>query len=344
MNHIAIDLGSRKSQICVRDEAAKIVHEGPIATREIASWLQKQEPGRLIVETCTESYAIARAAKRSGHEVKVVAASLAKQLGVGERRLKNDQRDARKLSEVSARIELPSVHIASVEAQQIQLVCGLREALVEARTKLVNSAKAYARGQLVELAKGDAETTPRRMREAFLELPTAVERVLVAIETLNVQIKAADKETRAMAKSNKDCVRLQTAPGVGPITSLRFVSRIDDVKRFCKAHDLESYLGLTPSDSSTGLTPGRHGSITKAGDRRLRWTLVQAALSAKRCYPTDPMVSWAQKVAHRRGKHIGTVALARKMAGVLYAMLRDQSDYDAQKMTKQHWDALGQSA
>lgn len=341
MHHIAIDLGSVKSQVCVRDGSAKIVQEKAIATAELGNWFKEQSAGRVIMETCTESYAVARLAKACGHDVRVVAATLVKQLGVGERRLKNDQRDARKLSEASVRMELTGVHVASPEAQQMQLVCGLRESLVQARTKLINSAKAYVRGTLTVLAKGDAETTPRRVRAAMgTQLPNSVERVLVSIEALNEQIKQADKEARQLAKKNPLCARLQTAPGIGPITALRFVARVDGVERFPNAHYLESYLGLIPSDSSTGKTQNRFGSITKAGDKKLRWTLVQAALSAKRHYPQDPAVSWAINVGKRRGKHVATVALARKLAGIMYAMLRDGSDYDPKKMTEPRWKQL----
>src|ERR1700690_1868431 len=209
MNHIAIDLGSVKSQICVRDASAKILQEQPIATSALLQWLREQAPGRVILETCTEAYAVARAAKAIGHEVKVVPATLVKQLGmVSGRRLKSDRNDARLASEVSTRIELPSVHVPSLEAQEILLVCNLRSSMVEARTKLVNSAKAYVRGQLVELEKGEAETVPKRIREAFADkLSDAVERVLVSIDALNEQIKAADKEAKALAKKNPLCVR-----------------------------------------------------------------------------------------------------------------------------------------
>src|SRR6185295_7824326 len=116
MRHIAIDLGSRKSQTCVRDSTGQIVEEGALATSRLKEWLKEGELGRVIVETCAESFGIAMEAKRIGHEVKIVPATLVRQLGVGERRLKSDKKDARKLSEVSTRIDLPSVHLPSEES------------------------------------------------------------------------------------------------------------------------------------------------------------------------------------------------------------------------------------
>lgn len=176
MHHIAIDLGSRKSQVCVRDKMSTIIEEMSLDTRALSEWLGMQQKARVIVETCAESFTIAMAAKAHGHEVRVVPATLVKQLGVGERRLKNDKKDARKISEVSTRIDLPSVHIPSAQAQQVREVCNMREALVESRTKLINSVRAYARTHICHVASGEAASTPKRMRAAFgSTLPASVE-------------------------------------------------------------------------------------------------------------------------------------------------------------------------
>lgn len=345
MHHIAIDLGSRKSQVCVRDSAGAVVEESAMPTSDLKGWLQKRELARVIVETCAESFGIAMEAKRIGHEVRIVPATLVRQLGVGERRLKNDKRDARKLSEVSARIDLPSVHLPSEQSQKIRELCTMREALVEARTKLVNTVRSFARMKVRQIKSGAAETIATRMRSAFRdELPAAVERVLVAIEALNDQLAEADREVQKMAKANDDCVRLMTAPGVGPVTALRFVAVVDEVGRFASAHRLESYLGLVPSESSTGTQQQRFGHITKAGAKKVRWALVQAVWSAKAHYKTDPLVRWGERVALRRGKKIATVAMARKLAGVLFAMMRDRKPYDPAQLTRQRWQQLAAEA
>ena len=344
MRHIAIDLGSRKSQMCVRDSTGVIVEERPIATSQLKECLKQSELGRVIVETCAESFGIAMEARKIGHDVKIVPATLVRQLGVGERRLKNDKKDARKLSEVSVRIDLPSVHLPSEESQRIREMCSMREALVEARTKLVNTARSFARMKVCELRSGAAESMPVRMREAFGEgLPVAVERVLIAIEALNEQISAADGEIRRLAKAKADCVRLMTAPGVGPVTALRFAAVVDEVGRFASAHQLESYLGLVPSERSTGESQQRYGRITKAGSKKVRWALVQAIWSAKARYKTDPLICWGERVAHRRGNKVAVVAMARKLAGILFAMLRDGQDYDPSKLTGHRWQALMQT-
>ncbi len=118
MNHVAIDLGGRKSQVCVRDERGEIVEERV-----------EQEPSVVILETCSEAFHVADLARAAGHEPIVVAATLVRSLGVGARRVKTDRRDAQILSEVSSRVDLSSVHIPSPEARREKTVCSMREGI-----------------------------------------------------------------------------------------------------------------------------------------------------------------------------------------------------------------------
>jgi transposase len=207
----------------------------------------------------------------------------------------------------------------------------MRDVLVQSRTMMVNSVRAWSRTQLQAVRRGTLKTLPLRMREQAAscgeKLPDFVERLLVSIEQLTEQIKAATKELSALAGENEVCRRLMTVPGVGAITALRFVAAIDEIGRFSHAHLLESYLGLTPGEDSSS-ERRRITSITKAGPSQVRWTLVQASWAALRCAPNDPMCRWAKQVMLRRGKRIAIVALARKLAGILYAIWRDGSAYD----------------
>ena len=154
--------------------------------------------------------------------------------------------------------------------------------------------------------------------------------VLVVIETLNAQIKEADRELLALAQRDALCTRLMTVPGVGPVIALRFVAVVDQPDRFTSAHHLMSYLGLTPGEHSSSLRSKRLG-ITKAGASELRHALVQGCWSMLRSKPNEPMVQWASTLATRRNKQIAVVALARKLVGILWAMWCDGSDYDGSK-------------
>src|SRR5215831_19625115 len=105
-----------------------------------------------MIETCSEAFAIADRVMQLGHEVRVVPAALVRALGVGARGLKTDQRDARALSEASCRVDLPSVHVPSSRSRQRKSMCGLRTALVGARTKLINSVRGYLRTSCQRIA------------------------------------------------------------------------------------------------------------------------------------------------------------------------------------------------
>jgi transposase len=334
VNHVAIDLGSKQSQVCVRDADGTVLYEKKHRTETLETLMHRLEPCRVIVETSSGAFRVANAARAAGHEVRVVPATLAKQLGIGDRGIKTDQRDARALSEASRRIDLPSVHIPSTEAQDLRAMVRGRELLVETRTKMVNHVRGWLRTQLLKLPRGTTATFPGRVRAAQaqrnLPVPTYIEQALVSIETLNAQVLASDREMRKRSRASELCRRLMTVPGVGPVTALAFVAAIDDVSRFPHAHRLQSYLGLTPGEDSSSERQ-RRTSITKAGSTSVRRTLIQAAWSAYLRRPNEPMVQWATQIAERRNKFIAVVALARKMSTILYAMWRDQTTYRSER-------------
>jgi transposase len=330
VEHVAIDLGGKESQVCIRDGTGGIVLEDRVATAGLRRILDRPM-ARVVLETCAEAFGVADLALEYGHDVRVVPASLVKSLGVGARRTKTDRRDARVLSEVSCRVELPSVHVPSHWSREAKSLCGMRDALVSCRTKIINSVRGYLRRTLKRMpVKGSRTTLPKRVRTRFMELgtpvPAHVERQLKTIEQLNENVKQATEDVASWAEANPTCVRLMTAPGVGALTALRFVAAIDRIERFPDAHHLEAYLGLTPGEDSSSERK-RITSITKAGPTAVRWTLVQAAWTALRVRPEDPMCSWALQVSRRRGPRVAVVALARKLAGVLYAMWRDGTEY-----------------
>jgi transposase len=278
------------------------------------------------------AFRIADAAVAAGHEVRVVPATLVKTLGVGARGVKNDQRDARVLSEVSSRIDLPSVHIPSLLARELKSVSGSREVLIGTRTALINNVRGWMRTKLWRVRSGATSSFPERVRGHAQRLeqpiPPHIERQLTVLDQLDVQIREADRQIDSVAREHPVCRRLMTVPGVGPVTAVRFLAAIDQCERFAGAHALQSYLGLTPGERSSS-TRERPTGITKAGPSAVRWALVQAAWSAWRRRPEEPMVRWARRVAERRGTQIAIVALARKLAGILFALWRDGTSYQA---------------
>jgi transposase len=184
MEHIGIDLGSKDSQVCVRSADGEIVGEWRWRTDRLLAFLQDRPAARVILETCTEAFRIAALAQRAGHDVRVVAATLVRSLGVGHRGLKNDVRDARVLSEASCRMDLPSVHIPTAISQEVKAICVSREALIKTRTQLIGRVRGYVRARLGRVLRATPESLPKRVRQALLEdpegLPAHLERVLIA--------------------------------------------------------------------------------------------------------------------------------------------------------------------
>jgi transposase len=337
MQHVAIDLGGKESQICIRTSDGQILEERKVPTARLDSLFQQLPHSRVIVETCAEAFKVADLAVAREHEVRVVPATLVRSLGVGARGIKTDRRDAQILSEVSCRIDLPSVHVPTDLARQRRIMCTAREQLVANRTALINCVRGRSRTVLLKLASCDPSVFPRRVRDASLKTPDGtpafIERLLICIETLNEQILLADEELEQLAQEDQICQRLMSVPGVGPVTSMRFVSAIDDVRRFDSAHAVQAFLGLTPGENSSSDRRQRT-SITKAGPPSVRRALVQASWNLRRLRPHDPISQWAMQIELRRGKLVATTAVARKLAGILFAMWRDGTCYQAHHQKK----------
>lgn len=338
MEHIAIDLGSRESQVCVRDAAGKIVEERRVPTARVSKYLGRRPRGRVILETCAEAFCIADSAAAAGHEIRVVPATLVKSLGVGARGIKTDQRDARTLSEVSTRVDLPSVHVPSLQSRDRKALCNSRQTLLVSRTMMTNYVRGHLRRHAITLGPRNPARFVERARDALhghpLGMPSHIEWILCSVEALNTQIEAADTELAQLAEGDELCKRLMTVPGVGAVVAVRFAAVVDQHERFQSSHDLMSYLGLTPGENSSSQRKRRTG-ITKAGAADLRGALVQGAWSAMRCKTRDPMACWALRIAERRNKQIAAVALARKIAGILYALWKHGTTYQPNRAALQ---------
>jgi transposase len=206
----------------------------------------------------------------------------------------------------------------------------VRAALVSSRTKYISLARALARQEGCRIGSGSAGTFVTRVQAQELpeHMRVRLAPLLTAIAGLTEQLATIDKELAQVVRADAVARRFCTAPGIGPVTALTFEAVVDDVARFGSAKEVRAYVGLVPREMSSGEQRLR-GRITKAGHARLRTLLVEAAWSILR-YDHDATRSlrdWALRIAARRGKRIAAVALARKLAGILYAMWRDGSEF-----------------
>jgi transposase len=333
MNHVAVDLGAKQSQVCIRLPTGEQHSETRLPTAALREFFATVPPSRVVLEACSEAFAVANWAKAKGHEVTVVPSTMSKLLGVGARGVKTDRRDAQNLSLASCQMSvLPSVHIPSASSRELKALLAARADLVQARTMHTNCLRGYLRQSVLAVKKGGSLSTLfiQRVREALQArpegLPRFIERTLKVLECLNQQLKEANLELKELVQTDKVCALLMTAPGVGPVTAATFRATIDDPKRFPDAQRLASYLGMTPSQDSSGARL-RMGHVTKAGSTMTRTALVQAAWSAWKCRPDDPMVLWAKQLATRRPKQVAVMALARKLSAILFAMWKSESPY-----------------
>jgi len=186
------------------------------------------------------------------------------------------------------------------------------------------------RQQGYRVPSGSAESFADRVQAVPLPGPllSVVAPLLAVMCHLNRQLAYSDERIEHLAIQDPRVPRLRSVPSIGPVTAAAFIATVDDAQRFRHAHHLEAYLGLVPRESSSGDTQ-RRGPITKVGHSHTRWLLVQAALSIMRRRPpaAEALWTWALRLAARRGKHVAIVALARRLAGILYALLRDGTVY-----------------
>jgi transposase len=266
-----------------------------------------------------------------GHEVIVADPSFAPMYATRSRRVKTDKRDARTLAEACRLGAYRTIHRVSDAQRHVRAELAVRDALVRTRTRYVALIKAAIRRDGLRLTQGNPERTVDKL-DALTELPAATRAelapLLALLEPLNTAIAAADRRIAQLVAGDPIVTLLTTAPTIGPVTAAAYVATLDDVTRFATADQVTAYLGLVPSERSSGEQQHR-GRITKAGNTRMRWLLVEAGWRILRS--TNPDVAslkqWGEAIAARRGKRVAVVALARKLAALLFAMWRDRMPY-----------------
>lgn len=335
MKHVGVDLGGRQSSICILDENGNVLRELTMPTRALNVFLERLEPSIIVIESCAESRKVALMARGLKHEVRVVPTAFVRSLGVGARRIKTDKRDARALADASFRMgdKLPTTHVRGDETAAMQELLRGRALLIESRTASINFVKSWLRKELLPRLTGRAPAFSARVREllpAGADPHGVIEAQLAIIDQLNDRIAELTNRISELAKADERAQRLQAIPGVGPIVALAFLVAIDDPKRFASASHLASYVGLSPGESTTGGRVQRIG-IVAAGQTQLRALLIQGAHSKLNSRKLDPMALWARELALTKKRQVVACALARRMAVVMWAMLRDGTRYDPSK-------------
>jgi transposase len=334
MRFIGIDVHKNQSQICILDEQGCIELEARVSTTrpDLADRLAPFLPARVVIEASTPSEWVARHLESLGFEVIVADPGFAPMYATRDKRVKTDKRDAPALAQACKLGAYRAAHRLSDEQRAVRTQIQVRQTLVQTRTKLINQIRAELLRAGYRVAPGAAEHFEQRLKPLDLGPPmqALLSPLLSMLAPLSERIEQLDKQLGQRATQDPAAVRLQQIPGVGPIISLMFLAVLDGAERFQGAHQVMSYLGLVPREYSSGEKQHR-GHITKAGHRQMRALMVQAANGVMRLKKpqTERLHQWAEQIKLRRGKNIATVALARKLVGVMWAMVRDGTDYQA---------------
>jgi transposase len=289
------------------------------------------EAVKVGMEACGNTRWFERLLEELGHELVIGDAARIRAAEV--RRQKTDRRDADHLLELLESGKFPAIWVPSAAERDLRQLLLHRHKLVQMRTRIKNQLQHVAMNEgLQKKRQLWSERGQRWLKE--LSLPPWTERrredLLRLWQGLEPAIEELSRAVEAQSEQDERVRLLRTHPGVGPITALAFVLVIGDVQRFSRSRQLASYLGLIPSEDSSG-SKRRLGAISKQGNTLLRTLLVEAGQSAARL---DPELRRAyQRLCHKK-QHtgIGKVMVARKLAVRLYWMLKTQQPYAPARM------------
>lgn len=344
---IGLDLHKRESQLCIGHDDDSITERRIATTKErFSAVMGDLTRARILLEASTESEWVARHLESLGHEVIVADPNFAPMYATRSRKTKTDRRDAKTLMEACRLGAYRPAHRVSDARRHVRAQLAVREALVRTRTRYISIAKALVRRDGLRVAGSESHLVARRIEALDISdtLATELLPLFTILAPINEQIAAADRELARLSEEDETVALLATAPTIGPVTAAAVVSTVDDITRFSSAHQFEAFLGLVPGERSSG-EKRRIGRITKAGNSRVRYLLVEAGwrIMRSKSEETAALRAWAARIAIRRGNRVAVVALARRLAGILYAMWRDGHTYDSSmlKMPKSELARVG---
>lgn len=326
---IGCDFHTRYQQIAMAEEATaellverRLDHENGEA---LAFYRNLPAPARVGIEATGPIHWFQRLLAELGHELWI--GDSAKIRASEVRKQKTDERDALLILDLLLAKRFPRIWVPTSAERDLRQLLWHRHKLVGLRTMLGNQLHFLAmsqglcrknklftkkgRGELAGLALGP---WAGRRREELLKL----------LDQLEPAITELDRAVLEEANRRNDAVLLMTHPGIGPVTSLAFVLAIGPVTRFRRSKKITSYLGLNPSEESSG---GRRrlGAISKQGNTMVRWLLIEAVYPAVRLDPA--LRQDYRRLKFRRGHAVAKVAIARKLAVRMYWMLRSGANY-----------------
>jgi len=331
MRTIALDVHKEKIVLCEVSKGKVVVRASGRRLDDLKNHIGPDTPGaKIAFEACRSAWFLHDCLEKWGHVPIILDTTRIRMIGVGQHRRKNDEIDAEAMARALEKGYVFAAHVLSPQRREVRRLLAIRFGFVSARTQYINIVRGLATSDGVDIASCDADDFVQHAREATWGSATRrqIDSTIAMIEQLTRSLHESTKMLHAVCSADPVIALLATAPFIGLIGASTIVSVIDDAHRFRDAHAVASYLGLVPSENTSNSSP-RLGSITKAGNVWARVALVEAAWGIlNKGDPADPLVAWGRMVAGRRNKCIAAVAIARRLAGILWAMWKYDRPYD----------------
>lgn len=322
---IGLDIAKQVFQAHGADPAGRVVFRKRLTRGKLLAFFAAQPLCTVAMEACAGAHHWAREIGRLGHTVRLIPPSYVKPF---VKRQKNDAADAEAICEAAQRPTMRFVPVKDEEQQANGVLFRTRDLLVQQRTQCINALRGHLAeyGHVFPQGITQADNLKAHVENADVALPEAarsVLKVLVAtFERLKAQIEVLDAEIGRRSKTNPVARRLMTIPGIGPIAATAITALVPAAESFRCGRDFAAWLGLTPLQRSTG-GKQKLGAVSQCGERTIRRLLILGASAIVRhaWMRKKPAGTWLDQMLGRKPKMLVTVALANKIARVVWALL-----------------------
>jgi transposase len=331
--YAGIDVSLKDSSVCVVDASGKIVREAKVASEPEALLRFFAEFGfpmtRVGLEAGPLSQWLREALVGAGLDVVLLETRHVK-AALSAMTVKTDRKDARGIAQLLRMGWYRPVHAKSASAQEVRALLVGRKLLQSKLLDVELSIRGILRGyglKVGEVSRGRFDARIRELTEGQAMLETVIGAMLQARAVLWGEFTRLHREMLKIARADRVCQRLMSAPGVGALVAITYRSAVDDPGRFGTSRTVGAYFGLTPKKYQSGETD-IDGGISRVGDAMVRTALYEAAhIMLTRATRFSALKRWAMEVGKRRGMKRAKVALARKLATVLHRMWVDASEF-----------------
>jgi transposase len=334
-NHtlVAVDLAKSVFEVAVSRHPGQVARQKRYSRDDFPLAVAQLPPATVVMEACGSAHFWARRIQTLGHKVVLLPPHAVRPY---VRRNKTDRNDTKGMLEAFRNEEIRPVPVKSVAQQTLASLHRLRSGWLAERTARINTLRGLLREFGIIIPLGAHHAVPvawAQIEDAQSEIPDplrpALAEICSEIRNLDRCIKMIERQLAALATQTPAVAQLMTIPGIGLLIATALVAFVGDIHRFPSARHFASYLGLTPSERSSGLTR-RLGAISKRGDVYLRMLLIHGARSvlnaAKRRTP-DRLRAWALGRELARGHNKAATALANKLARIAWAVWKHDQPF-----------------